>query len=809
MFVRDQDGSVALAEKSALADFAALAAGLEGKDEEAALAVFCEFAQRVFSSRVLLAWREGGGVAAKDLSSGVVRRFELHSSMGRALEGKTVVDNRLGRYGEWHDSRIFFEEGARALFAAPAGDRALVLLSNREGAFSPEKAGLAALAARLLALALERARLLEENRRAGVLLAAAVSGMGPALFLDSECGIVAASASASALFKARSLVGQSALPLLQDERARAALAAALRGGEELAVVTRLAAGDAPLTALLSLKHPPDTGISLLCIEDLTGEAAAAASAAEVARGSPDTLLALDERGRIAFLAGNTAPLAAAGELIGQSFSSLVFPADYNTWADAVKEARERGRALVAVRLICGSEPRFFELALSPRRAGGGFYGVLRDAGERRGGSAEELAARLIARSSDAIYAFDAYGVLRSWNKAAERVLGYSEREALGRDVRSLYPPERAGELDSRIRALAGGGEAAQLETQRLAKGGGRAFVYSTLLPVVEGGRTTGYVEILRDVTALKKMEELERARKRLEESNRRLFERAEAQSAFISNVSHELRTPLTSIHGYASLLLDGTLGPLSSAQREGVAVIANESARLARLINEVLDLSKMDSGRFKLSPKEFDVRELEEKCRALLPLAEKKGLWVRWEIAADAGVVTADPARIAQVLINLVSNAIKFTEKGGVSVKIFRKSRRTLQFEVIDTGIGIPAEERKNIFKRFYQVKREAGKIEGTGLGLSIAREIVRLHGGRLDFESEVGKGSRFYFTLPVAPKKKREKSLTPSSAPASSSSSSAGAASPSQPASSSPAPSSAQPVAPASSDAEPEQPPG
>ncbi|MEM4390125.1 MAG: ATP-binding protein [Candidatus Micrarchaeia archaeon] len=765
--MRDQQGRVSLAERSALAELAALAAAIEGKDEQGVLAAFCEFAQRALSSRVLLAWKEGGGVVAKEPRSGVVRRFELYSLMGRALEGKAVVDNRLGRYGEWHDGRIFFEEGARSLFAVPIDGRALVLLSNMEGAFGSDKAELAALAARLLALALERARLLEEGRRAGALLATSLSGMGPALFLDSTCHIIAASASALALLGLGSLTGQSALPLLRDERARLALAAALRSGEELAVVTQLA--PAQRTALLLLKHPPNTGISLMCIEDITEDAATAASAAEVVRGSPDILLALDERAHITFLAGNTAPLA-PGELAGQSFSSLVFPADQNTWADAIREARERGRALARLRLVCRGEPRFFELSLSPRR-GGGFYGVLR-ASEGRG-SAEELATRLIASSSDAIYAFDAYGVLRSWNKAAERLLGYSEREALGRDVRSLYPPERVGELDALIRSLAGGGEAVQLETERVGKGGNRVFVHSTLLPIIEGGRTTGYVEVLHDVTVLKKMEEMERARKRLEETNRKLFERAEAQSAFISNVSHELRTPLTSIHGYASLLLDGTLGPLSEAQRESIAVIVNESQRLTRLINDVLDLSKLDSGRFKLNFKEFDVHELEEKCRPLLPLAQKKGLSVQWQIAPDVGPVIADPARIAQVLINLISNAIKFTERGGVTVKIFRKSRRTLQFEVIDTGIGIPAEERKNIFKRFYQVRREPGKVEGTGLGLSIAKEIVRLHGGKLDFDSEVGKGSRFYFTLPVAPKRRK---LISSPAPASSVAESVGA---------------------------------
>jgi len=757
--VRDQEAKGLLAEGSVLQEFAELAASLEAEDEEGALQAFASFAARALSSSVLLAWREGEGILAKDFSSGVVRRFQPHgSAIGSALNGKAVIDNRLGRYGEFHDSKIFFEEGARSLLAVPAGGKSVVLLSGREGAFTQERAALAMLAAHLLSLSLERARLSRELERAGALLSASFYGMEPALFIDSECRIVGASRSALRLLQEDGLEGRGMRPFFLDGRAWEALAAAARAGEELSFTTPFSVKGSTLTILLSLKHPPNTGISLLCLSDLTRELEDEMSALEAVRNSPDVILSLDGSGRVSFLSGNASLIGRPEELIGQSFSSLVFPADYNTWSDAVKEARESGRALASIRLLLEGKARFFELALSPRRAAGrenGFHGVLREVGEGREGTAEELAARLIACSSDAIYSFDAYGVLRSWNKSAERVLGYQEKEALGMDVRMLYPPERAGELDAFIRSLANG-VVSQVETQRMRKGGERSFVYATLLPIVDGGRTTGYVEILRDITALKKIEEMERARRRLEETNRRLLERAEAQSAFISNVSHELRTPLTSIHGYASLLLDGTLGQLGKEQREGIEVIANESQRLTRLINDVLDLSKMDSGRFKLSFKEFDVRDLEEKCRFLLPLAEKKGLFLKWEIAEDAGIITADQNRVAQVLINLISNAIKFTERGGVSVKAFRKSKRTLQFEVIDTGIGIPPEERRSIFKRFYQVARkEAGKMEGTGLGLSIAREIVRLHGGKLDFESEVGKGSRFFFTLPVAPKRK------------------------------------------------------
>jgi len=275
----------------------------------------------------------------------------------------------------------------------------------------------------------------------------------------------------------------------------------------------------------------------------------------------------------------------------------------------------------------------------------------------------------------------------------------------------------------------------------------------------DDGRIIGFLEIIRDLSVQKKYEEAESRRLALEEKKRMLEQQKEAQSVFISNVSHELRTPLTSIHGYSSLLKEGEAGRLTEQQREFIEIINSETNRLTRLINDILDFSKMQSKRFKINPQLFDLRAITERssCKSL---AERKGLYVKWEIAPETPQVYGDPSRVSQILINLISNAIKFTQAGGITIRVAPKGRSFVQIDVIDTGIGISEEDQKTLFRRFSQVQPTAGsdaaKPEGTGLGLAITKELVRLHGGKIWVKSEPGKGSVFSFTLRTSAPKTR-----------------------------------------------------
>jgi signal transduction histidine kinase len=235
-------------------------------------------------------------------------------------------------------------------------------------------------------------------------------------------------------------------------------------------------------------------------------------------------------------------------------------------------------------------------------------------------------------------------------------------------------------------------------------------------------------------------------------ANQRLAELDKMKSDFVSNVSHELRTPLTAIKGSTDNMIDGLTGHLNEKQVRYLTRIKSNTDRLARLINELLDLSRIEAGRIDLRPTFLSLVPLtKEAAESLRPMATEK--LVSLEVAsADTGVTAwADRDKVTQVLMNIIGNAIKFTPPHGrVIVAVERNGGGWVQISVTDTGPGIPAEEANKIFAKFYQVTQGGNqKTKGTGLGLAISKALVEMHGGRLWVKSEVGRGSIFSFTLP------------------------------------------------------------
>jgi len=374
---------------------------------------------------------------------------------------------------------------------------------------------------------------------------------------------------------------------------------------------------------------------------------------------------------------------------------------------------------------------------------------------------------LLEAAPDAIVKVDRAGRIVLLNRATESLFGYTREELVGQQIEKLVPlSSRNGHVDKRAtywenpvtRPMGQG-----LTLSALRKDGTEFPVEISLSPV-HAGEEVRVVAIIRDVTERKRIEEemlsMEQrfnktlAAKNVELERRNLeVERADRlKSEFLASMSHELRTPLHTIIGFSELLGEEIQGPLTPKQRRFVEHIHRDSQHLLELINDILDLSKIESGRVELRREVFESStEIAETLDSVRLSAENKGIDLRSRIEGR-WPLDADKVRFREVLLNLLSNALKFTPSGG-SVTVEIGDSESADFSCIsvqDTGVGIAAGEEESIFDKFYQVgSTTKGVREGTGLGLTITRHIVELHGGRIWVKSEVGKGSRFSFTMP------------------------------------------------------------
>jgi signal transduction histidine kinase len=238
----------------------------------------------------------------------------------------------------------------------------------------------------------------------------------------------------------------------------------------------------------------------------------------------------------------------------------------------------------------------------------------------------------------------------------------------------------------------------------------------------------------------------------LSQSNARLMEASRLKSQFLASMSHELRTPLNSVIGFSKVLLNRLDGDLNERQEAYVRSVHNSSTHLLELINTVLDFSRVEAGRIEMHPEPLDLHELVEECvESSAPLVRDRRLKIETDVALDLPPVHADRTKVRQILLNFLSNAIKFTQAGRIVVRL-REEGSAVHVSVSDTGIGIRASDLGRLFEPFHRldnrVSREAG---GTGLGLAISKRFVELHGGRVWAESREGYGSTFHFTLPLA----------------------------------------------------------
>jgi PAS domain S-box-containing protein len=360
----------------------------------------------------------------------------------------------------------------------------------------------------------------------------------------------------------------------------------------------------------------------------------------------------------------------------------------------------------------------------------------------------EVMFRLLVETVEdyAIFMLDPEGRVATWNAGARHIKGYEAEEVIGRHF-SIFHPEEDVTQRKPERMLAAARESGRFKEEgwRVRKDGTK-FLADVVITAVhdESGDLRGFAKVTRDVTERKKGEETQRALLVAEEVNR-------AKDEFLAVISHELRTPLTSILGWARMLRIGELD--ESTTQEALAALERSATAQVHLIEDLLDDTRMTSGKLRLNKRPLEVRSIVESALAdLAPSAEVKGIQVTSDIQCESCPMLADPVRLQQVVWNIVSNAIKFTpENGRVFVRLTRKDAATAEIEVSDTGRGIEGQLLPQLFQRYRQGDAATNRKSGVGLGLAISKYLVEQHGGTIRAASEgPGKGATFTIALPI-----------------------------------------------------------
>jgi two-component system cell cycle sensor histidine kinase PleC len=375
----------------------------------------------------------------------------------------------------------------------------------------------------------------------------------------------------------------------------------------------------------------------------------------------------------------------------------------------------------------------------------------------------------------AVMTEDARGNITFANERLLAMLGYEQDELVGKHWTAIVPPVERPMVD---RQLAGRPEGvrSQYETVVIARRGMPIPVIVSARPVIQDGRYQGTVSTFTDITQRKETEEeirskndrleflyvtLEQERQKLSEladhltrANEQLRRLSDAKSDFVAAVSHDLRTPLTTITEGIRLTEDGALGPVSSDQREFLRMAREDAQRLGDLIDDLLDIARIERGRLALHPARVIVQtEVRRVQASYVAYAREKGLAMAVELPEAPLAVVCDPQHYYRILVNLVSNAVKYTPAGGrIVIRTSTGPDGMILTAVEDTGIGIPRDQQRHIFGKFIEIRR-AGAVRstGSGLGLALCRELVEANRGRIGFTSEEHSGSRFFFALPAA----------------------------------------------------------
>jgi len=341
----------------------------------------------------------------------------------------------------------------------------------------------------------------------------------------------------------------------------------------------------------------------------------------------------------------------------------------------------------------------------------------------------------VANASDQIIIADRGGVIIYANKALEATTGYAVEEAIGTKTGKLWGGLMPAEYYKKLwKTIAKDKKTFSSEIKNRRKNGQEYFAKINIDPILdEDRRVQFFVAVERDITREKELDQ--------------------AKSDFISIASHQLRTPLTVIKGYVSMILEGSFGQVASQQKEQLTKVYEANERLINLVQDLLDVSRIESGKmqFVFTPNDLNTL-VASVVEELKTTADSKKLYLKFQTLKTLPKIKIDPEKLRQVIMNLIDNAIKYTVAGGVEISLVKRENK-VRFIVADTGMGIKGEDMPQLFKKYSRGSKINDKsVSGTGLGLYVGKIIVEAHGGKIWAESEgEGKGSKFCFELPIS----------------------------------------------------------
>ena len=444
---------------------------------------------------------------------------------------------------------------------------------------------------------------------------------------------------------------------------------------------------------------------------------------------------VDANAEYVWLAGHRA----LQEILGRRVTEWTAPHDRARNAEAVRRCAELGFVRdLEIEYVDGEgkcTPVEVDATIVPAAGGVRIVGLCRDISERKRvqqalQESEERYRDLAENAAELIQSVSQEGQFLYVNRAWRETLGYSMEEVTRIKLGNVIAPELLPQCQEVFAKVRRGEAANDVETVFVAKTGKRVAVRGSVSCRLVDGKHDVTNGIFRDITARLEIEKM--------------------KDEFVSTVSHELRTPLTSIRGALGLLTAGVLNAEPAKARRMLEIAVANTDRLIRLINDILDIERIESGRVKLEKRSCPTASLMvQAMNSVREVADRAG--VKLELFPISTSVLADPDRVVQALTNLLGNAIKFSPSSSTVTLRATPQQSEMLFEVKDQGRGIPADKLGVIFERFQQVDASDGREKGgTGLGLAICRSIVDQHGGRIWAESELGKGSSFYFTLPL-----------------------------------------------------------